>query len=96
MTAKLMELAEQRMRLVARAATERADLARILASWRRPLAVADQGLVVVHYIRSYAVLAAGVATVVATLRAWRMAKWLQRGLMLWKMGKVVTRFLRRP
>ena len=95
MNHRLIELAERRAMLVARAANERAFVAETLASWRGPLAMADHGLVVIRYIRSYGVLVAGVATVVGTLRAWRTAKWLGRGLLVWKVGMMVKQFLPR-
>jgi len=96
MTDRLIELAERRARLVTRAATQRDDLMQILSSWRAPLAMVDQGLLVVHYIRSYAALVAGVATFLAPLRSWRIAKWVQRGWVLWRMSRTVKRILLRP
>ena len=95
MNNKLIELAERRAMLVARAENERVLIGQTLSSWRRPLTMADQGLVVIRYIRSYGVLVAGVATVVGTLRAWRTAKWLRRGFLLWKMGALVRQILPR-
>ena len=44
MNAKLIELAERRTTLVARAATQRAELSQALAPWREALAVVDRGL----------------------------------------------------
>src|SRR5512143_2918708 len=43
MNAKLIELAERRTILVARAATQRAELSQALAPWREALAVAHRG-----------------------------------------------------
>jgi hypothetical protein len=96
MTDRLIELAERRARLVARAAIQRDDLLQILSSWRSPLAMADQGLLVVHYIRSYAGLVADVATFLAPLRSWRIAKWVRRGWLVWRMSRAVKRIIFRP
>jgi len=93
MNAKLIELAERRKILVARAATQRAELSQALAPWREALAVVDRGLVAVRYIRSYAALLAGVAAFVAPLRPLRLARWLRRGWLVWSMARVVKRIL---
>ena len=44
MNAKLIELAERRTTLVARAATQRVELSQTLAPWRGSLAMVDRGL----------------------------------------------------
>ena len=93
MNAKLIELAERRKILVARAATQRAELSQALAPWREALAVVDRGLVAVRYIRSYAALLVGVAAFVAPLRPWRMAKWLRRDGLAWRVARAVKRIL---
>ena len=93
MNAKLIELVERRTTLVARAATQRAELSQALAPWRRPLAVVDQGWVAVRYIRNHAALLAGVAAFVVPLRPLRVARWLRRGWLVWRMALVVKRIL---
>ena len=94
MNAKLIELGERRATLVARAATERAELSQALAPWRRPLAVVDQGWGAVRYLRNHAALLAGVAAFVVPLRPLRAARWLRRGWLVWRMALVVKRVLR--
>jgi len=94
MNAKLIELGERRTTLVARAATQRAELSQALASWRRPLAVVDQGWVAVRYLRNHAALLAGVAAFVVPPRLLRGARWLRRGWLVWRMALVVKRVLR--
>ena len=93
MNAKLIELAERRKILVARAATQRAELSQALAPWREALAVVDRGLVAVRYIRSYAALLVGVVAFVAPLRPLRLARWLRRGWVMWRMAVVLKRIL---
>ncbi len=93
MTGKLIALAERRAGLVAKAANQRAELSGQLASWRSPLAIADQGLLMIRYIRKYAVLLVGIATFVTPLRVWRSAKWVQRGWLVWRLAKKVKKIL---
>ena len=93
MNAKLIELVERRTTLVARAATERAELSQVLASWRRSLAVVDQGWVTVRYIRSHAALLVGVAAFVSLFGPWRAARWLRRGWLVWRMAHMVKRIM---
>ena len=94
MNAKLIELGERRITLVAMAATQRAELSQALTSWRRPLAVVDQGWAAVRCIRNHAALLAGVAAFVVPLRPLRVARWLRRGWLVWRMALVVKRVLR--
>jgi hypothetical protein len=93
MNPKLIELAERRKTLVARAATQRAELSQALAPWREALAVANQGWVAVRYIRSHAALFAGAAAFVAPFGPWRAAKWLRRGWLVWNMARLMKRIL---
>ena len=93
MNAKLIELVERRTTLVARVATQRAELAQALAPWRGPLTVVDRGLGAVGYIRNYAPLLVGVAAFVVPLRPLRVARWLRRGWLVWSMARVVKRIL---
>jgi YqjK-like protein len=93
MNAKLIELGEHRATLVARAATERAELSQAVAPWREALAVVDRGLVTVHRIRSYAPLLAGVAAFMAPVGPRRVRKWLRRGLLVWSMARAMKRIL---
>ena len=95
MNAKLIEMAERRKTLVARVATQRAELSQALAPWREALAVADRGWVAVRYIRNHAALLAGVAAFVVPLRPLRAARWLRRGWLVWSMARVVKRILPR-
>jgi hypothetical protein len=78
---------------VAKAATQRVDLSRALASWRQDLAVMDLGSVAVRFIKSYAPLLAGIAAFVAPLGPRPVAKWLRRGLLMWNVARVVRRIL---
>ena len=93
MNAKLIELAERRKILVARAATQRTELSQALAPWREALAVVDRGWVAVRYIRSYAALLVELAAFVAPFGARRMTKWLRRDGLAWRVAHAVKRIL---
>ena len=84
MNHKLTELAARRARLVAQAEAQRATLAQGMQRWRAPLAIADQGLAAVRYVRSHPVLLVGAGVLLVALRANRAAAWLQRGWVAWK------------
>jgi len=93
MNAKLIELAERRTTLAARAATQRVELSQTLAPWRGSLAAVDEGLAAVRYIRNHAALLVGVVAFVAALRPLRAAKWVRRGWLVWRMAVAVKRIL---
>lgn len=93
MNAKLTELANRRAALVARAAAQRAVLSQAYAPWRGPLAIVDQGLVALRYIRSHPALLVGVVALVAVLRPKRVAQWLERGWVAWGAVLAVRRGL---
>jgi hypothetical protein len=84
MNEKLIELAEQRAALVAKAASQRTDLSQALSSWRRPLNFVDQGWATVRYLGSNPMVLGGVAAFLIALRPWRMVKWLPPGWLLWR------------
>jgi hypothetical protein len=83
MNHRLTELAERRARLVAQAETQRATLAQNMQLWRTPLAIADQGLAAVQYVRSHPALLIGAAAFAVAVRPNRASGWLQRGWVAW-------------
>jgi hypothetical protein len=93
MNAKLIELVERRTTLVASAATQRAELAQALAPWRGPLTLVDRGLGAVGYVRNYAPLLVGVVAFGLPLRPLRVARWLWRGWLVWRVARAVKRIL---
>lgn len=84
-------LAERRERLLAQAAQQRATLAHDVEPWRIPLALADQGLNALRYIKRHPVLLIGGVAVLAMLRPDRGWRWLRRGWLTWQ---VVNRLRR--
>lgn len=91
MNARLVELAERRAALVARAAAQRAELSRRLEPWRGALAVADQGVAVVRYFKSHPELLAAVVTFAVVIRPRRVLSFFRRGWALWRSAGVARR-----
>lgn len=88
MNKKLLHLAERRSLLIKRAAAQRSALPYHLAPWRARLSWVDRGLAGVRYMGSHPIWVAGSALVlVAVLRPLRATKWLQRGWLVWQIGR---------
>jgi YqjK-like protein len=87
MNASLNALAERRRRLVLQAADQRAALAQQMEPWRARLARVDQGLAVLRYIGRHPVWLMGAALLLAAWRPRRVGAWLQRGWVLWQVGR---------
>jgi hypothetical protein len=83
MNTKLVELAERRATLVARAAAQRAELSQRLVPWRGALAVVDQGVAAVRYFKSHPELLAAMVTVAVVIRPRRVLGLFRRGWVLW-------------
>ena len=84
MNSKLTQLAERRERLIAQAAAQRMVLAQNIEPWRTPLAIADQGLAALRYLKSRPVWIIGGGILFASLGQGRIGKWLRRGWMTWQ------------
>lgn len=87
MNRKLLHLAERRNQLVAQAAAQRTALAHDVEPWRARLALADRGVSVLRYVGRHPALMVGAALVLARLRPQRAGKWLQRGWVMWRIGR---------
>lgn len=84
MNSKLTQLADRRERLVAEAAAQRMVLAQNIEPWRAPLAVADQGLAALRYIKRRPLWVIGGAILFASLGHGRIGKWMRRGWLTWQ------------
>src|SRR5512143_1665289 len=91
MNAKLIELAERRATLMERAAAERVELSRAWAPWRKGLLILDHGAQAVRSLKNHPELAVGGVALLVVLRPWRMAKWVPRGWLLWRMVRMAIR-----
>lgn len=87
MSEKLNLLVKRRNQLIAQAAVQRAALAHDVMPWRARLALADQGVAVIRYVRRHPALMAGTALLVTALRPRRIGKWLQHGWLVWRLGR---------
>jgi hypothetical protein len=85
MNRRLIELAERRERLVAKAALQRAELARHAVPWKGVFAVADKGVEAARYLRRHPGLVAGAVGFFVALRPRRALAWLRRGWSVWRM-----------
>lgn len=95
MNKKILKLAQRRERLVLDAAKQRVQLAQSIEVWREPLALADQGLAAINFIKKHPILMAGSTAVLARLfRKSFIGKWSGRGMMAWQLvRKLQSRFL---
>ncbi len=91
MNKKLARLAERRRLLVAQAAAQRTALAHTMEPWRARLALADRGIAALRYVRSHPALMVGAALLLAALRPRRVGTWLQRGWVMWQIGRSLRR-----
>lgn len=87
MNNKLAQLAERRRQLVAHAAAQRTTLANNLEPWRPRLALVDRGVSVLRYLGRNPALMVAPALLLAVFRPRRVGKWLQRGLIMWQIGR---------
>jgi hypothetical protein len=84
MNEKQTRLAERREHLVAQAAAQRMALAQNIEPWRMPLAMADQGLAALRFIRSHPAWIVGGGILLAAIRPRRGGKWLRWGWVTWQ------------
>lgn len=95
MNRKLHILAQRRERLILEAAQQRMQLAQAVDTWRGPLALVDQGLVAMNFIRSHPFYVAGISAVFVRLfRKSFIGKWFSRGkIALQLLQKLQSNFL---
>jgi YqjK-like protein len=87
MSEKRIQLALRRERLIAQAGQQRTTLARSVQTWRGPLAIADQGLSALRYLKRNPLWLVGGAAVFVVLRRRSAGKWLRRGWVAWSVVK---------
>jgi hypothetical protein len=87
MNRKLAQLADRRRQLVAQAAFQRATLKQEMVPWRARLALVDQGVAAIRYLRRRPFLILGVALLFAAVRPRGAGKWLRRGWLAWQIGR---------
>lgn len=85
MNKTLLRLAVRRERILAQAASQRGTLAQHVEPWRAPLALADQGITVLRFLKRRPECIVGVALLLVTLRPGGIATWLGRGWVSWQL-----------
>lgn len=93
MNARLIQLAERRATLVARAEAQRNDIARAAVPWSIGLSFVDRALEGIRYLKENPVLVAGAVAVLAVFRPRRALVWLRRGWVAWRTVNAVKRRL---
>lgn len=93
MNARLIELAERRATLIARAATQRNDLAWATSPLRTISSAIDQGIAIAGYLKQRPLLLAGGIAAVVLLRPRFFLKWLKRGWLAWRFSLAIKRTL---
>jgi hypothetical protein len=85
MSNKTQQLSLRRERLSAQADAQRAALGRAIEPWRTPLALTDQGLGALQYVRQHPQWLVGGVLLLAVLRPRGLGKWLGRGWVSWQL-----------
>lgn len=93
MKARLARLAERRHNLIATAAAQRSALASAAAPWRARLEMVDRGIAAFDYVKRRPGLIAVGALVLLAWRPRRIGRWLERGWLLWQVGRKLRRRL---
>ena len=91
MNERMIQLAERREHLIALAATQRTALARNIEPWRMPLALADQGLAALRYIKNHPAWLIGGVALFAVVRPKGLGKWMRRGWVAWRIMRKLGR-----
>jgi len=89
MNERMLAVMQRRGELLTKITSQREQVAQAGARWQTPLALADQGLVVLRFLRSRPVLVAGVAA----LLVWRrrgMVGVVKTGWRVWKGYRYLT------
>ena len=89
MNKKLPILAQRRERLIQESAKQRMQLARAIEVWRSPLALANQGFLVIRYIKNNPLYVAAISAVfIKLIGKSYIGKWISR-------RKIALQFLRK-
>ena len=83
MNERMLELRQQRGELLARIAVQRGQMTEVISRGEMPLALADQGLTAIRFLRAHPLLVGGVVALVV----WRrkgMVGLFRRSWLLWK------------
>lgn len=89
MNEQMLAVMQRRGELLAKIAAQRGQVAQIGARWQAPLALADQGLAVVRFLRSHPALVAGVVALFV-IRRRGVVGLMKSGWRVWKGYRFLT------
>lgn len=90
----LIHLAEQRARLIAKAASQREELTLAFSGLHRPLALADKGIHALRYLGQHPLLVVGALAIAVVMRPKRWFNMLESGWLAWSMALAAKRRLK--
>jgi hypothetical protein len=93
MNSKLIKLAERRATLVAKAESQRRELAQAFEPWRGPLAIADSGAVALRFVVQHKALLVGALAFTVALGPRLAFGVLRKGWLVWRTVLAVKRRL---
>ena len=91
-TARLIDVARRKERLLARIAQQREALAADCRVLVRPAALVDRGVEALVFVKSHPLLAGLAAAVIAVASRRRLAAWVGRGWVLWRAWRALARW----
>lgn len=83
-TARLVELARRKERLIARTAAQRTIIADAYQRWQKPAGLVDRGLAVVRFLKSHPLLFAIAVAAAAAAGRRKLVRWAGRGWVAWR------------
>ncbi|HCI13675.1 MAG: hypothetical protein A2063_07835 [Gallionellales bacterium GWA2_60_142] len=89
MNKQMLAVMQRRGELLAKIDTQREQVAQVSVRWQAPLALADQGLVALRFMRSRPVLVAGVAALLVWRRRGALGA-IRMGWRAWKGYRYLT------
>jgi hypothetical protein len=84
MNNKQLRLAERRESLLAQTTAQRDTVTQIIAPWRIPLSMVDQGLAALRVISVHPLWMVGGMTMLSVIGRGRVGIWLWRSLVTWR------------
>ena len=87
---RLMEIALQKERLIARAEAQRAAVGECVYRLQGPIAIADRGVAVARFLRSHPLLVAAAAAALVALRGRGLLALAGRAFSVWRLWRSVS------
>lgn len=91
MNDKMLDIMQRRGELCARISAQRGQLAQVSARFEKPLAIVDQGVNGVRYLRRHPLLVAGIVAIFA-IRRGGVVGLVKQGFKLWRAYRSLSSF----